>query len=34
MTQGYLSLILFVFYYVLLELDGLPNDLPLVIHLE
>ena len=34
MTQGYLSLRLCVFYYVLLEHDGLPHGLPLVVHLE
>ena len=34
MTQGYLSLRLCVFYYVLLEHDGLPDGLPLVVHLE
>ena len=32
--QGYMSLRLCVFFYVLLEHDGLPYDLPLVVHLE
>ena len=34
MTQDYLSLRLCVFYYVLLEHDGLLHDLLLVVHLE